>query len=250
MAASPVIDPAATGTPHEVWSRWRRGLPVLPTAGCRHVIVLAAHPDDEVLGAGGLIALARSHGVPVTIVVATNGEASHPNSPSHSPEQLARIRIEESRLAAGELAAEPPVRLGLADGDLTAQQTLLGERLHDILSRHGGADARCVSVWRHDGHPDHEAVGRAGAAACGRTGTPLIEFPVWMWHWATPEHPLLRGIEARRLPLPGTARNAKIRALNRFRSQTLPLSDDPADRAILPPHVLERFTGSAEVFFL
>lgn len=250
MAATPLIDTTATGTRGDIWSRWRQNRPGLRTAGWRGLIVVAAHPDDEVLGAGGLIALARARKIPVTVVVATNGEASHPRSPTHSPARLARIRIEESRLAARELAAEPPIRLDLPDGGLAAHESPLAAELRDILSRHGGTGTRCASVWRHDGHPDHEAVGRATAAACSRTGTLLIEFPVWMWHWASPEHPLLRGIRARTLCLSDTALRAKTRALERFPSQTRPLSGDPADRAILPPHVLEHFTGPTETYFL
>ncbi|MFM8478219.1 MAG: PIG-L deacetylase family protein, partial [Planctomycetaceae bacterium] len=37
------------------------------------VLVIAAHPDDEVLGCGGAIALHRDAGDPVTVVIATRG---------------------------------------------------------------------------------------------------------------------------------------------------------------------------------
>ena len=40
------------------------------------VVVLAAHPGDESLGAGGLVARAHSRGLEVVVVVATDGEAS------------------------------------------------------------------------------------------------------------------------------------------------------------------------------
>ncbi len=43
---------------------------------------VAAHPDDETLGAGGLLALTARAGVDVDVVVATDGEASHPDSPT------------------------------------------------------------------------------------------------------------------------------------------------------------------------
>jgi hypothetical protein len=37
-----------------------------------------------------------------------------------------------------------------------------------------------------DGHPDHESVGRA--APCHRTyRAALLEYPIWMWHWADPD---------------------------------------------------------------
>jgi hypothetical protein len=37
---------------------------------------------------------------------------------------------------------------------------------------------------RGDGHPDHEAVGRAARSAARRTDAILLEYPIWMWHWA------------------------------------------------------------------
>jgi LmbE family N-acetylglucosaminyl deacetylase len=40
------------------------------------VLVIAAHPDDEVLGCGGTLALHRRAGHPVTVVIASNGRSA------------------------------------------------------------------------------------------------------------------------------------------------------------------------------
>src|SRR2546425_10510834 len=42
----------------------------------RGVLVIAAHPDDEVLGCGGVLALHTIAGEPVTVVIACDGETN------------------------------------------------------------------------------------------------------------------------------------------------------------------------------
>ena len=59
----------------------------------------------------------------------------------------------------------------------------------------------CAATWRGDGHPDHEAVGRAAATAVERTGAVLVEYPVWMWHWALPGDPDVPWYRAHTVPL-------------------------------------------------
>jgi len=100
----------------------------------RRLIVLAAHPDDESLGAGGLIAEAAGRGVPVTVVVVTNGEASHPDSPTLRPADLAAIRRVEVRSAIARLAPRADVHLmGLPDGRLTEMVGPLTARIASLV---------------------------------------------------------------------------------------------------------------------
>jgi LmbE family N-acetylglucosaminyl deacetylase len=250
MVGNPLIDLNDQGTPAHIWSPWREALPELPIAECLRLTVVAPHPGDEVLAAGGLIALARSHNLPVTIVAVSNGEASHPRSQTHSRRQLARTRIQESECAANELAADPPRRLGLPDGAVEADEEILTSALSSVLADQGGPDSWCVATWREDGHPDHEAVGRATAAACLRTATRLIESPIWMWHWATPAHPAVPSARAHKFVLPGHAIAAKQRAIKHLHSQIEADYDSPTDRPVLPPNVLDHFTVPHETFFL
>ncbi|WP_328663175.1 PIG-L family deacetylase [Nocardia salmonicida] len=249
MVTRPLIDTQGPGADEGVWARWRASRPELPIHGWRHLVVVAPHPDDEVLGAGGLIAQLRSADIPVTLIAVTDGEASHPGSPTHTPAELAALRIEESQNAAYELATGAPMRLGMRDGGLAEQETELTDLLTYVLSHLGGPGVRCAATWRHDGHPDHEAVGRAAATACADTATELLEYPVWMWHWGSPEHPRVTSENARALPLSPSAVAAKARAMAQHRTQIRPLSDHPADRPVLPAHVLQRFTAPDEVFF-
>ncbi|HEX9229124.1 MAG TPA: PIG-L family deacetylase, partial [Arthrobacter sp.] len=72
------------GTGEDAWAA--SGLAALPELPLdageltgQAFIVLAAHPDDESLGAGGLMARLRRLGARVTVLLCTAGEASHPD---------------------------------------------------------------------------------------------------------------------------------------------------------------------------
>lgn len=242
------FDPHGPGTPAEAWSRSplahaRRLAP--PGPGDR-VAVLVAHPDDETLGAGGLIALTARQGVPVRVVLATDGENSHPGSPTHAPPQLAAIRRAETDAALRCLGdGVEIVRLGLPDGALTAHSAELADRAAPLLD---GA-THVVTTMAGDGHPDHEACAAAVASlAGGRPGVVRWQFPVWAWHWADPDTDAVPWEHLAVLELDDDARAAKRAALDAYVSQHAPLSPDPADREVLPAGVLAHFARDVEAF--
>jgi len=136
--------------------------------------------------------------------------------------------------------------LGLPDGELADHEDALAERLVEILE--GAAPGTwCAATWRGDGHPDHEAVGRAAAAACVRTGVALLEYPVWMWHWASPADSAVPWEQAHSVPVSGRALARKRHAAQCFRSQLRPGAGDSA--AVLPAFVLQRLLAVGEVVF-
>ena len=88
------------GTDEAAWSA--RGLPVIPELplapeelAAMRFLVLAAHPDDETLGAGGLLARLHGLGAEVEVLLCTAGEASHPGSETVSREELTARRLAE-----------------------------------------------------------------------------------------------------------------------------------------------------------
>ncbi|OLR92967.1 PIG-L deacetylase family protein [Actinokineospora bangkokensis] len=229
------------GTSEELWRAWP-ALDALPrfTFPGGPLVVVAPHPDDEVLGAGGLMALAGS----VHLVAVTDGEASHPGSTVLAPRELAAVRARESEAALDVLGVDARVdRLGMPDGgiDEDALAAALVERLP--------AGGWCAATWRGDGHPDHEAVGRAAARACAEVGARLLEFPVWAWHWSRPDDHRVPWSAGLRVDLPPAVAEAKRRAVREFATQVEPLGPDAADAAILPPPVLARLTRGFEVVF-
>ena len=202
----------------------------------KHLLVVVAHPDDETLALGGLIHDAGRHGLRTSVLVASDGEASHPDSPTHSPDALARIRRRELTTALRTL--NPGARchgLGLADGRLGEHvETMTAE-----IAARADSSTVVVSTWRHDGHPDHEAVARAAAAAAAQRGSRHLEAPIWAWAWTTPRD-FPWSIAARHHCSPEAVRR-KAEAMGAYRSQTQPLSADPADAPVVPESVLEHF---------
>lgn len=234
------------GTPSVAWRShpaWHTGTPI-SLAGVTRLVVLAAHPDDESLGAGGLIATATLLGLPVEIVCATDGEGSHPDSPTHGPEALARLRSEEGRRAAGELGVTTVHRLGLPDGAVDENQDRLTQRLVELVG--DGRGEVVVAPWRRDGHPDHEAAGRAAAAAARRTGADLWEYPVWFWHWGRPDDAPWTSLHP--FDLDEGATRAKRAAIDAHASQVAPLSDLEGDETLLSPELLAHFVDGPEHF--
>lgn len=240
------FDHRQAGTPETRWTR--RGFDDLTELSVpgpdSRVVVVAAHPDDETLGAGGLIAAAAARGADVRVIVATDGEASHPQSPTHTPVQLAGVRRAEVRAAVAALhPALEPVFLGLPDGRLAEHPCALAS----MLGEHVRGATHLVTTWVGDRHPDHEACARA-VAELRPPGARHWQYPIWAWHWDEPEHSLLPWPTMRRVVLDVAARRAKAEALAQHRSQIEPLSPAVGDEAVVPPGVQAHFDRDFETF--
>ncbi len=237
------------GTPASEWAErpeWEH-VPPAELDGVDRLVVVAAHPDDETLGAGGLIATAAMADLDVHVFVCTAGEHSHPDSTTHRPEELAARREEEVRAALRVLAPGAGITLlNVQDGHVAEHEQTLVELLVRLVK--DGRRTLLVAPWRHDGHPDHDAAGRATATTAHRTGATLWEYPIWWWHWARPAD--TPWDDFRQLDLTDTATRRRRRALTHHRSQTEPLSASPGDEALLTPQFVQHFTGQRERFIL
>lgn len=236
------------GTPESEWSSWEHTFPPLDLGRCHEMIVVAPHPDDEILGVGGLMSIAASSGIPVSVVAVTDGGASHPGSPTVTEEQLTDLRPAEAQRALRELGLDiDPIRLGFTDGSVAADEDALARALTELLS--GGQGTWCLTPWRGDRHPDHEATARACLTAARRVGIAVLEYPVWMWHWAHPGDGDVPWGRAFQTDLGDRVLGAKRAAVQQFTTQIEPLSEHPADRAVLPAHIVERLLRPYEVVF-
>jgi LmbE family N-acetylglucosaminyl deacetylase len=216
--------------------------------GARAVIV-APHPDDEVLGCGGLLQLLAAAGRDLQLISVTDGSASHPGSERWPVERLSVIRPQESAEALRRLGL-PMHRLKWLRGGFTDTQVAAQEQqLSAFIEQHLRANDVVFTTWREDGHCDHEAVGRASAEAARRVGAICHELPVWTWHWATPEDAVVPWQRARKILLTPAQVARKRHAVHAFASQLE--GDAQAGLApVLAPYVIDRLLQPFEVVFL
>jgi len=210
------------------------------------VVVVAPHPDDEILTCGALLHLVAARGDAPLIVAVTDGEASHPGSPIWPPERLRQARTDETNAALAHLGidASRVQRLHIPDGGVTAAAAELERQLAAIIAP---GDV-VITTWRFDGHPDHESTALACSTAAHQRGARVLQAPVWGWHWSAPGDGAMPLALARKLSVPANALARKRAALGCFHSQ---IEGDASSGAapILPAFAMERVLHPFEIYF-
>ena len=200
------------GTPAAVWQadpRWA-GTPALDLTAISSLVVIAAHPDDETLGVGGIIHACAARAIDVHVIIVTDGAASHPDDVT-----MPSRRADEARAALAELAPSARLTLlGFADGETREHRTAIRAALAEVLAA-APDTATVLAPWRGDGHRDHRVVGELAAELVdpARFG----EYPVWMWHWGHPDHPDVDWARMRSATIDSAV---KQRAIAAYTSQT------------------------------
>jgi len=154
------------------------------TAG-KPFVVLAPHPDDDILGAAALMRLANRRGIPFAVVFLTSGGASH-HHPDWPADRLTQVRRAEARSALTVLLGFVPPTLfcDLPDGALAQSwdaQTIL--QIAAFCRTHNVHSAFVTDP--NDDHHDHKAafgiasvlwwMGVAGALWTMPVGTRIAE---------------------------------------------------------------------------
>lgn len=227
----------APGNPVQTWAPTVRGAPVAalaslaPAGAGSPLIVVSAHPDDETIGAGRLIACwARAMG-PVSALTLTAGEACLAQL-AVAVADLAGRRLAEWRAAVTVLGAQAGDCWAVPDGAVAAELDLVADRLADRCA----AGDVILAPWRHDPHPDHAAAGAAAAVAARRCGATLVEYPVWMTYWSEPSILERTSYRLVQVAVPRWTQGRRARALAQYRSQQEPLRADLTP--VVPPQML------------
>lgn len=124
----------------------------------RRPLVWAPHPDDEVFGCGGLLALWQATGVQASVVLVTNGQAQPGEGVG------AQTRVDESRSAAQTLGHRLEC-WGERDRQLRCDEALIARVQAQIEALQPDV-VLCPALC--EPHPDHQALTLAVACATAR----------------------------------------------------------------------------------
>lgn len=204
----------------------------------RQAIVVAPHPDDEVIGAAALIQALKGRGTRVKVVIVSDGAASHPASPTWPARRLVAARRRESLMALRRLAVpSTDVRfLGLPDGALLQQADRCRRALRRAVRMVPHVDL-IVGPAIADAHPDHRAVAIALSGGIGRARR--LTYLVW------PARAARRGTRRSLVMRGGHA--AKRSLIRLHHTQIGAITDDPNGFSIAS-HELIAFSHAVEGF--
>ena len=209
---------------------WQDAIPWQPSD--RNMLVIAPHPDDETLAAGGLIARQTSRDIPIHVVAVTDGENAYNDGIDITFRRSAEQTSALKRLG---VVSSSITRLKLTDSGISDQEELLVERLMPFVSQ----ETHLLAPWTGDFHPDHEACGRAAWEVARRSGAALTFYFFWTWHRGTPD--LLNGLPLKSVALSVEDQLAKTEAMAQYRSHA-------SGQPILPEELLWPARQSCEVF--
>ena len=150
-----------------------------------------AHPDDEAISTGGVLARYADEGIRTVLVTCTDGAMGDgpggvkPGEPGHTPAAVAAMRREELDASCRVLGVSDLELLGYRDSGMMGwpQNDAPGafwhvpvdeaaERLGDLMERYRPQVVVTYDENGFYGHPDHIQAHRITVAAVERTGIP------------------------------------------------------------------------------
>jgi LmbE family N-acetylglucosaminyl deacetylase len=147
----------------------------------RRLMLAAAHPDDESLGFGGVLARYAGEGVETSLLTATRGDRGRyfghrPGAPEHPGHaELGRIRERELRGAAAALGVSRVTLLDYEDQRLDAAD--VSAAVGAIVAELRTVRPHVVMTFPPDGaygHPDHIAICQLTTAAVVAAADPAF----------------------------------------------------------------------------
>jgi LmbE family N-acetylglucosaminyl deacetylase len=159
---------------------------VTSDAGQPAVLFLHAHPDDECVLTGAILAKAAAHGVRTIVVYGTRGDAGE-TSLDLGGQTLGERRVDEATAACRDLGVAriewlPYADSGMADTETNKNPDAFSNASADAVATELAellADERVVAIVGYDdngtyGHPDHVQVHHVAHASAGPLGADWV----------------------------------------------------------------------------
>lgn len=224
---------------------------VIPISALGPVLIASPHPDDETLGCGGLIARCAGIACPVSVLLMTNGEGSHPGDTAWQ-EKLGNIRKREQHRALKALGLKKPdiIPLALSDGGLEQLSDEMYERvvavIQDVIQ---SRRIRTVFVPAiDDRHADHQQTARFLAEAVSKLPVAhFFSYQIWPPE-QRPTQVTANEVEYR-LNISDIV-GVKRRAIRKHQSQLAPIDSAHTEGFRMPQELMEEKLKAHESYAL
>jgi LmbE family N-acetylglucosaminyl deacetylase len=144
----------------------------------KRVLIICAHSDDQVIGAGGTIAKLAREGVEVRTFICSFGELSHPHLKAV---EVRKTRVLETKQANKILGGHEVLFLGMREGKFPDDYAHLRWREKLLHHIHSFKPDRIFTHSVDDPHRDHKAVYHIveDLHHAGKLGCEVYTFDVW-----------------------------------------------------------------------
>ena len=142
----------------------------------KRIVAVSPHPDDETIGAGGLL-LAHGDIADIHLICLTDGESGGAlESGLITPVDIAKERQAEAQLAAQKIHAKSVQFCHWPDGDLKCTHEMVTQ-LRSLVTK---LKPDVVTLpWFLDGHPDHRMANLLYATACSMLDCVVLAYEIW-----------------------------------------------------------------------
>jgi len=140
------------------------------------ILVLSAHNDDQIIGAGGTLAKYAAQGFAIKTVVFSYGESSHPHL---KPEVIKSLRMKECETANKIISGDDITYFDLKEIKFAEgiKKFKIKEQLKKIIRKE-----KPVKVFTHsinDPHPDHKIIANLTIELLDVIPCPVYTFEIW-----------------------------------------------------------------------
>ena len=147
------------------------------------ILIIAPHPDDEVIGCAGLIQQSLNQGINLVICILTGGEASHQTCCKIAPQTVKAARHELAQKIDTQLGV--PLSnlyfLNFTDGKISKDSTEV-EQLKSIIKK-TKPDSIYIPHQKGEGWSDHIEAGNIIKELCRNNSASIYEYCVWFWYY-------------------------------------------------------------------